>query len=53
MQMEEEIVLVNKKNQDHNLKIGVQKNEWKWWENVDAGKWSIFYFLDMHFLTVW
>ena len=29
--------LVNKTFQDHNLKIGVQKIESKWQENIDAG----------------
>ena len=30
-------VFANKTFQDHNLKIEIQKNKWKWGENIDAG----------------
>ena len=42
---------MNKTYQDHNLKIGVKKNSWKWLENIDADMWPLFYHSDMHFLT--
>ena len=52
MKMKEVMYLPNKTYQDHNLKIGVKKNSWKWPKNIDAGKWPLFYRSDKHFLTV-
>ena len=43
MKMEEAMYLQNKTYQDNNLNIGVKKNWWKWRENIDAGKWPLFY----------
>ena len=51
MKMEEAMYLPNEKYQDHDLKIGVKKNYWKGRENIDAGKWSLFYHSGKHFLT--
>ena len=42
MKMEEAMYLPNKTYHDHNLKIGLKKNLWKWRENIDAGKWPLF-----------
>ena len=53
MKMEEAIYLPNKAIQGHFLKIAVKKNKWKWRENIDAGKWPLFYHSDKHFLTAW
>ena len=52
MKMKEAMYSMNKTYQDHNLKIGVKKNLWKWRENIDADMWPLFYHSDMHFLTV-
>ena len=53
MQTEEEMFSVNKNYQGNNLKIGVQKNFWKWRENVSADICPIYNLSDRHFLPVW
>ena len=51
VKMEEAMYTLNKTYQDRNLKIVVEKNLWKWRENIDVGKWPLFYHSDMHFKT--